>query len=298
MKKVLITGVTGLVGDGLARYFIERGYFVYGTSRKKRQPWSPFLQVVPLELHSTESIFSLKKIIEEVDLVISNAATIGNELETMEGIIRINGLAVYDFLKIMENFPKKKFIYISGARSLSVSKYKFEEDTGYSNRDNYTTSKIVGEIIWRQFFLNEKVNVAALRISAPYGYVLNDAVIPRFIRKVLAKEDITLWGSGQRKQIFTFVEDIGYACELVLRKDAKGVFNVTGGAAISMKELAEVILEVFPSMGCQIVYEKKKDPEEGKKVRYCLTKAKEILGYVPQYDIKKGLRKLAAFVGV
>ena len=301
MKKILITGVTGLVGDGLARYFIERGYFVYGTSRRSFPPWSPHMEIIPLELLSSESILSLRDIIKEMDLVISNAALIKYGSGTLEdglNIFRTNGLAVYDFLKMMENLPQKKFIYISSARATSLSQGKFEEDVGHSNRDDYMTSKIIGEAVFRQFFINEKANVASLRISAPYGYILNDAVISCFIRKVLAKEHITLWGSGQREQIFTFVEDIAYACELVLKKDAKGVFNVTGGAAITMKELAQTVLEVFPSKGSRIIFEDKKDPEEGKKVLYSLDKAKEVLGYSPQYDIKRGLKKIAAFMRV
>jgi nucleoside-diphosphate-sugar epimerase len=300
MKKVLVTGVTGLVGDGLARYFIDHGYFVYGTSREAVSSWSPQLRIVPLELRSFESIASMKEVIREVDLVIHNAAMvprISSKIEEGMDVLRANGLAVYQFLKMMEEFSMKKFVYISGARPLSLSFGAFEEDAGYTNIDDYATSKVIGDVICRQFISVGKANAVSLRISAPYGYVLNEAVVPRFIRKAMAGQDITLWGSGLREQVFTFVEDIAYACELALQKDAKGVFNITGGPAISMKELAEAVLEAFSDGGSRIVFEDKKDPQEGGKVFYPLDKAAAVLGYAPRHNIRDGLKKIAAFIG-
>ncbi len=55
-----------------------------------------------------------------------------------------------------------------------------------------------------------------LRISAPYGYVSNQSVIPKFIKLAKQDKNIELLGSGSRSQVFTFVEDIGYACRLAM----------------------------------------------------------------------------------
>ena len=50
-------------------------------------------------------------------------------------------------------------------------------------------------------------------------------------------KNITLWGAGIRSQTFTFVEDIGFACELAINhKKSNSVYNIAGNETISMKD--------------------------------------------------------------
>ena len=296
---VLITGVTGLVGDGLARFFLNRGYSVIGTSRKNVSSWHPNLKIVNINFSKFNLTNQLEEIINQADWIIHNAAKIKRgEMSIEEGLrlFRSNTTIIYDFLRILAGYPKKKFIFISSARPFRALNSFPNKLIGYNNFDEYSTSKVMAEIICNQFVLANKVKSLVMRISAPYGYVLNNAVLSKFIKKVRLGEDITIWGNGTREQIFTFVEDIGLACELACQNDAVGVFHISGGKPITMKQLAKEIIHVFPESDSKVVFEDRIDPEEGEHIHYSTEKARKVFDYSPQHTIHQGLEKIADFM--
>lgn len=295
-KTVLVTGCTGLVGQGLCYYFLNRGYHVIGTARRKILSNHPRFKTAYLDLTQKESIEQLSEIVPSVDVFIHNAAITSRTkeagIEENINILNVNFIGTYRILKILEKYSGKKMIYISGTRLAQRSLTSAEEEIPYFNKDEYSTSKLAGELVCHQFNLLDKVKSIIIRISAPYGYVLNDAVVSRFVKQVMNNQDITLWGTGAREQVFTFVEDIAFACELAFKADTQGVFNITGGPSTSMKVLAEATMKAFPGSRSRIVFENKEDPQEGTRVYYSIDKAKKEIGYAPHFNIEKGLAKV------
>ncbi len=56
MKRVLITGVTGLVGDGICRHFLKNDWNVFGTSRRDIVSKHPKFSPIKFELGSKKYI--------------------------------------------------------------------------------------------------------------------------------------------------------------------------------------------------------------------------------------------------
>ena len=297
---ILITGVSGLVGHGMSCYFLSKGYKVIGTSRKKISSWHPNLKIANLSFSEPNITNKLRKIINNVDWVVHSAANIKRgQMSIKQGInlFRANTTILYDLLKILTEFPNKKFIFISSARPFRKLDDTTNKLTNLNNFDEYLTSKVMAEIICNQFILTKKVEPIILRISAPYGYILNNSVLSNFINKVRLGQNITIWGSGKREQIFTFVEDIGLACEKACQNNAiVELFFITGTEAVTMKQLAKAIIQVFPESGSKIVYESRIDPEEGIRVHYPLEKAREEFNYSPYHTIHQGLKKISEFL--
>lgn len=299
VKTIFITGCTGLVGHGICAYLLSQGYTVIGTARTPLHSLHPHFRIHELDLKSEVSIGHLRAVIPEVDVLIHNAAIIpaGERLYTEEQgleFFAVNFLATYRIMKMFSAYQNKKLIYISGARLAKTVAGDVAEDMPFATDDEYSTSKLCAEILCRQFANQGLLRPAVLRISAPYGYILDgDAVIPRFIRQARNGENIELLGTGSRAQAFTFVEDIGRACELVWQKDAQGVFTTTGGAPVTMKELADAVVRAFPNTPSKVVLSGASDPEEGKRADYSIEKARRVLGYEPKYDIRAGLGKIA-----
>ena len=75
-------------------------------------------------------------------------------------------------------------------------------------------------------------------------------VLPALIRKAVeAQEDgapnLTVWGTGQPKREFLFVDDLADACLFLLEHyDAPGPINVGTGSDVSIKRLAELVCEI------------------------------------------------------
>ena len=115
------------------------------------------------------------------------------------------------------------------------------------------------------------------------------AVIPRFIRALLAGEAPTIFGDGEQSRDFTFVDDVVDANLLAM--DAPGVagqvFNVARGERITVNGLLEELQAVT---GVRV--EPQHAPSRPGEVRHSLadvTRARSVLGWESQVDLREGL---------
>lgn len=288
MKKVLLTGCTGLTGHGICSYLLKQNYTVYGTSRNALISNHPLFTPIVYDLNETAHIQHLKKIINQVDVVIHNAALISNNLPDAD-IFRTNVLGTLPILQNLQ--PGQHLIYISSLSTVEEDGSAITESKPYCARNAYLSSKIMGEIFCQQYQKEAGIRSTILRISAPYG-VNGNAVFNKFIKLAMSNQDIELWGSGNREQVFTYVEDVGYAVDLAIKKNKEGVFNITGGQTISMKQLAEAMLATLSNSTSKIVFSGKPDPQEQRTKTVDISLAHQHLGYTPQTSIQQGIKHL------
>jgi nucleoside-diphosphate-sugar epimerase len=251
-----------------------------------------------LDLLAPEKSEELPKALERADAIIHNAALIpGGSRDGVipEGrFVETNAMGTHKLLRLVAGAGSgKRFIFISSHSILAEVGDELSEDSPFHPGDEYLASKIMAETLCRQFHLQGRINLSILRIRAPYGYSGNNsAVIPRFLSLVRASKDITLWGTGNRQQAFTFVEDIGLACRLCLDKVDADTFNLSGGAPVTMLELATRVLGMFPQSSSRIVYSGKEDPQEGRKIPATGRKAERVLGFAPRFTLAQGLESV------
>tara|TARA_B100001093_G_scaffold52260_1_gene44333 strand:+ start:20448 stop:21374 length:927 start_codon:yes stop_codon:yes gene_type:complete len=296
-KKVLVTGFTGLVGHGICLSLLSKGYEVWGTSRSKIESKNPLFHPIILDLESESSINKLVKTLNEVEIIIHNAALIpSTNNSSLDKFIRVNFTATIDLIKKSVDSGIKQFIYISGS-PLAIQKETnqiIKEDSPYLPKNDYGISKAISEIYCLKVINNNEIPLCVLRFTAPYGYINKSrAVFSKFINSAKNGKPITLWGRGDRKQTFTFVEDIGEACYQVINKKASGIFTITGPEKISMKNLAKKVIKAFPGRGSKIIFENKVDPQEGYSVSVSTQKAEKELGFVPQNNLSQAISKIA-----
>ncbi len=106
---------------------------------------------------------------------------------------------------------------------------------------------------------------------------------------------LALHNNGEDRIDFTYVKDTAHGFVLAAMSDqAKNeTFNITRGEWRSIKEFVDVLKEIFPNVEVE-----PRPPDERRPNRGALdiAKARKILGYQPQYDIKKGIREYVDFV--
>jgi UDP-glucose 4-epimerase len=117
------------------------------------------------------------------------------------------------------------------------------------------------------------------------------AVIPRFARACLAGEAPTVYGDGEQTRDFTFVAD---AVAANLRaadapRAAGEVINVAGGRRVSLNELLRVIRELTGTRA-PARYQAAR-PGDVRDSLADLSRARELLGYEPQVDLRTGLAR-------
>jgi nucleoside-diphosphate-sugar epimerase len=160
----------------------------------------------------------------------------------------------------------------------------------------YALQKYAGERYCQLFHRLYGLETVALRYFNVYGPRQNPkseyaAVIPRFATACLAGESPLVFGDGEQTRDFTFVGD-AVAANLLAADAPRApgeVTNVAGGRRVSLNEL---LREIRALTGARV--EARYQPARPGDVRDSLadlSRARELLGYEPQVDLRTGLAR-------
>jgi UDP-glucuronate 4-epimerase len=295
MSNVLVTGATGFIGQHLVLRLSKAGYIVFGISKNGGNIAGHI--IIPVDMTNAIALASYCED-KSFDAVFHLAASVPSSFNdnTAKESLLTN---VTSTLNLLDIFKQKRWNVFIHASSTAVygSPLIHEvitEDCPVSLNNFYSIGKYFAEVLCEQFRAAHDLCISSLRISAPYGPgQRKDTVITRFIKMALQSEDITIYGSGQRKQDFTYIDDVVEALILAYQKRACGIFNIASGVPVSMKELAETILKVIPASKSKIVYTGIPDQQEHYRPNFSIEKAKNELGYAPMFLITEGIKRYA-----
>lgn len=251
--KVFVTGVSGLVGHGIAKFFIENGHKVIGTSFKKKiiSNDKNYKILNNFDISSSSSIKVFEKISkkEKIAAVINCAAKLppfkkkGKASYNIQDYIDVNYISVIKLISISKQNNIRHFINISGC---ATDFYKAGINNEY---ECYLLSKKTTDL-----FINNEINkknffyLSTIKISAPYGYIFNrNNIFVKFIKNAIKNKPLTIFGNGKRGQVFTFTEDVGKCCLKIIFKKLSGTFYCMGNDSIKTKKLAKKIIKTFHS---------------------------------------------------
>jgi GDP-L-fucose synthase len=144
--------------------------------------------------------------------------------------------------------------------------------SGYLEPTNqpYAIAKIAGIEMCDSYRAQYGCNFISAMPTNLYGtndnyHPENSHVLPALIRRiVLAKKNneptVTIWGTGTPRREFLHVDDLADACYFLLQNyNEQGLVNIGCGTDISIKELAELIIEKVGYEGALIFDIKKPD---------------------------------------
>ena len=116
-----------------------------------------------------------------------------------------------------------------------------------------------------------------------------DRVVSKFFEKAMKNDPITLH-NGENKVDFTYVEDTVQGIIKAATSSVANVsFNITAGNATSLRTLANTIIEITNSESeLEDTGNHKLYPMRG---TLDISRAKDLIEYEPQYELKKGLEK-------
>jgi GDP-L-fucose synthase len=132
----------------------------------------------------------------------------------------------------------------------------------------YAVAKIAGIKLCESFNRQYGTSYVSVMPTNLYGpndsYDLNNShVLPALIRKTHeAKErgdrELVVWGSGKPRREFMYVDDMADACVFLMEAGVReGLFNVGLGSDVTIRELAETIMDVAGFEG-DIVFDSSK----------------------------------------
>ena len=263
--KALITGGAGFIGSHLADCLLARGDHVVllddlSTGRLSNIEHLDSRPDVEFVLGSILNADLVDHVVSRVDTVFHLAAAVGVNLiveKPLESLItNIRGTET-----VVEKTHKygKRILVMSTSEiyGKNTSDSLSEEDdrilgSPLKSRWSYSEAKAIDEILaytyWREKGLETVIvrlfNTVGPRQTGSYGMVL-----PRFVGQALRGQPITIYGNGMQTRCFCHVSDVVVGLvALSEHPEAFGkVFNLGGNEEISIRDLAERIIELVGS---------------------------------------------------
>ncbi len=167
-----------------------------------------------------------------------------------------------------------------------------DESTRPRPRGIYANAKYMGERLVRTYHHQNGIGTTIIRPSALYGERCKSRRVSQvFIENALVGKPLLLEGGGDGKLDFTYIRDLveGMVRALALHKGrgSSETFNLTFGNARTIAELAAIVKEVVPEA---ILEERPRAQDKPIRGTLSTDRARDILGFVPQWPLDKGYR--------
>ena len=164
--------------------------------------------------------------------------------------------------------------------------------------DLYGVTKVCSETLGAYYRRRYGVEFVALRYPSIYGPgklsrhgVL--ALYGKIIEDAMAGRDVAVPRGGDQRNDVVYVGDVARSVALALEAGGltRWTFNVGTGRGVTLKDFGAVLGRMFPDVRIDIG--PGLDFRDGYKQSYCvfdIGRAREQLGYEPQYDLEAGVR--------
>ena len=261
MKKVIITGGAGFIGTSLVKALldndIEKILIIDDLSTGSKSNLDNLLSNKRIEFIESriEDIDNINDLFKDYDFCYHLAAGVGVQyiMDNLSESLLTNILATHKVLEACQaNSLPVLLTSTSEVYGVAEDKVWTEETKSLIGpttklRWSYAASKMIDEFIALSLFKEGKVSPIVVRlfnIIGPNQLSKYGMVVPRFIEAAINDEDILIHGDGSQSRSFTWVEDVvTYLIKLAELKAYGEIFNIGQTEEISIKELAELIIE-------------------------------------------------------
>lgn len=283
-SRILITGAGGLLGSSICQTLYKQHFPIlplYKSTPACKLLWD--YACADIEKNGLEDALAAYNI----SAIIHCAALIPGNDHSFAVCGEVNAAIDKNISRYVIKNKIEKLVFISTTNMYGVSDKVIDENTELKIDNLYSRAKANSENL---FIGIKNTETTALRINAPYHHSQkSNTVLKIFINKIMNGEDIFYHGTGARQQDFTHVTDIAAAVTCSLKTGTEGIYNIAAGKAISMKNLAGLILSKVPGSKSKIFPSGKPDEQENHKALFDITRAKLQLGWQPSIPLSDGI---------
>lgn len=307
MKKAFITGVTGQDGSYLAELLLEKGYKVYGLTRRtstqnferiKTIIHHPNLELISGDLIDQHSItFALQDIQPDE---IYNLAAQSFVKASWEQPVLTGEFTAIGVTKVLEAMrlacPKAKFYQASSSEMFGkVREVPQNENTPFYPRSPYGVAKVYGH--WITVNYRESYDIFAVsgilfnHESPRRGLEFVTRKISNAVARIkLNKQEFLELGNLDSKRDWGYAKDYVEAMWLMLQQEKADDYVISTGETHSVREFLEIAFRVagLGNYEKYVKHNKKYDrPAEVDLLIGNPEKAKKVLGWKPSVSFEE-----------
>jgi dTDP-glucose 4,6-dehydratase len=300
MKRVLITGAAGFLGSHLCDRFIAEGFHVIGMDNLITGDLANIEHLMPLKRfefynHDVSKFVHVPGDLHYIMHFASPASPI-DYLQMPIQTLKVGSLGTHNLLGLAKA-KGSRFIIASTSEVYGdpLEHPQTEEYWGNVNpigpRGVYDEAKRFQEAITMAYHRYHGLETRMVRIFNTYGprMRVNDGrVLPAFFSQAIRGEGLTVFGDGSQTRSFCYVDDLVEGIYRLLMSDYPNPVNIGNPSEITMMQFAREILALVNNPKAYIDY-RPLPVDDPKQRQPNITKAREILGWEPQYDRAKGL---------
>ncbi len=313
-KKILVTGGAGFIGSNLVEALLERDNEVTvldNFATGKRENLTPFFENKKFRLIEGDirDMETCREAVAGQDFVLHEAAlgSVPRSIKNPMDSVSTNITGFVNMLFAAHEAGVKRFVYAASSSTYGDSEVlpKVEHRIG-KPLSPYAITKYVDELFAENFHKIYGVDTIGLRYFNVFGRRQNPfgayaAVIPKFVMSLMKHESPVINGDGTNSRDFTYIDNVIQANLRALAVEnpeaVNQVYNVAFGERTTLNELFSYLRENLAEYDPEIA---KIEPEYGP-VRAgdiphslaSIEKAANLLGYKPEYSVKKGLKEAA-----
>ncbi|MCV9388475.1 UDP-glucuronic acid decarboxylase family protein [Reichenbachiella ulvae] len=299
-KRVLITGGAGFLGSHLCDRFLKEGCHVIAMDNLITGSLDNIQHLFHREdfEYYNHDVSKFVHVPGELDYIMHFASPASpiDYLKMPIQTLKVGSLGTHNLLGLAK--AKNARMLIASTSEVygdPLVHPQTEEYWGNVNpvgpRGVYDEAKRFQEAMTMAYHTFHGVETRIVRIFNTYGprMRLDDGrVLPAFIGQALRGEDLTAFGDGSQTRSFCYVDDLVEGIYRLLLSDCPDPVNIGNPSEITINQFAEEILKLTGSKS-RIIY--KPLPKDDPKQRQPnITKAKEILGWEPQFSRSEGLK--------
>jgi UDP-glucose 4-epimerase len=308
---ILVTGGAGYIGSHTVKMLLEKGFNVTVFDNLSRGHIESIPKGIPFEIVNLLDFENLKssfrKYIFDAIIHFAAFAYVGESTENPEMYFKNNVLGSNNLIKLAKENGVKHFVF-SSTCSLYGNPLKtpISENEIVKPINPYAKTKMIVEEILDFYDISYGMKHIALRYFNAAGASDDSSIgeshdpephlIPLVLYTALGKLDsIRIYGDDYNTKDGTCIRDYIHvndladahirALELLIRNNQSDVINLGTGVGYSVKEIISKAREITGrEIKSEIIQRRKGDPDS---LVADNQKAKDILGWVPEYDLDK-----------
>lgn len=300
-SKVLITGGAGFLGSHLCDRFLNEGYQVICMDN--------LLTGTPgniVHLFGNDDFRFIKHDVTnfiyvpgELDLILHFASPASpiDYLEMPIQTLKVGSLGTHKALGLAKE-KNARFLLASTSEVYGDPQVHPQKENYWGNvnpigfRGVYDEAKRFAEAMTLAYHRYHGVDTRIVRIFNTYGSRMridDGRALPTFMSQALQGKPLTVFGDGSQTRSFCYVDDLIEGIWLLSQSGFVEPVNIGNPEEVTILEFAKEIIALTGS-NSEIMFEEL--PKDDPRIRQPdITRAKDVLGWKPEYGRKKGLQQ-------